>query len=155
MSEEEIAMLKQAQEEAEENKNEVMFAKKEIEELKRELWECQREKKKLEDQGPGEDVGLLEAQVDELKGINEDLDLEVKTLKDQVEQKEDELVVSCLHVSDFRICCKNSWWRKSRKLWNWKLDQLDVLMRMSWQSRWRTVDRKSRLSTRYFIAFAF
>jgi predicted transglutaminase-like cysteine proteinase len=94
MSEEEAAMLKQAQDEAEENKNEVMFAKKEIEDLKRELWECQREKKMLEDQGPGEDVGLLEAQVEELRGINEDLDLEVKALKDQVEQKEDELVVT-------------------------------------------------------------
>ena len=108
MSEEEAALLKQAQEEAEESKNEVMFVKKEIEDLKRELWESQRERKKLEDQGPGEDVGILEGQVEELRGINEDLDLEVKTLKDQIEQKDDELVVSCLCVSDFRICCKNN-----------------------------------------------
>ncbi len=59
MSEEEAALLKHAQEEAEENKNELMFAKKEIEDLKRELWESQRERKRLEDQGAGEDVGLI------------------------------------------------------------------------------------------------
>ena len=91
MSEEEAAMLKQIQEEAEENKNEVMFAKKEIEDLKSELWKSERERKLLEDQGP-DDVGLLETQIEELRGINEDLNLEVNTLKDQVEQKEDELV---------------------------------------------------------------
>ena len=98
MSEEEAAKLKQAQEQAEEDKNELMFTKGEIEDLKRELWESERERKKLEDQGSGEDVGLLEAQVEELKGINEDLDQEVKTLKDQMEQKEDELV--------FHICIR-------------------------------------------------
>jgi len=89
MSEEEAAMLKAAQEEAEENKNEVMFAKKEVEELKRELWETRRQKQKLEEQA---DVAVWEKQVDELKGVNEDLQLEVGTLKEQVELKEEELV---------------------------------------------------------------
>lgn len=96
MSEEEAAALKQAQEEAEENKNEVMFAQKEIEELKRELWETQRENQKLEDEGP-EDVAQLEAQIEELKGVNEDLGLEVKTLREEVEQKNDEIVYPIVH----------------------------------------------------------
>ena len=39
MSEEEADQLRQAQEEAEENRNEVMFAKKEIEDLKREEYQ--------------------------------------------------------------------------------------------------------------------
>jgi phage host-nuclease inhibitor protein Gam len=91
MSEEEVALLRQAQEEAEENKNEVMFAKKEVEDLKRELWETKREVQALENESP-EDVAALESQVEELKGINEDLDMDNKTLKDQVGQKDDEIV---------------------------------------------------------------
>jgi phage host-nuclease inhibitor protein Gam len=91
MSEQEAALLKQAQEEAEENKNEAMFAKKEVEDLKRELWEVTREKNRLETEG-SEDVVALEAQVEELRGINEDLDSEVKTLKNDVEMKDEEIV---------------------------------------------------------------
>jgi phage-related minor tail protein len=91
MSEEEAALLRQAQEEAEENKNEIMFAKKEVEDLKRELWETKREVQALENESP-EDVAALESQVEELKGINEDLDMDNKTLKDQVGQKDDEIV---------------------------------------------------------------
>jgi predicted nucleic acid-binding Zn-ribbon protein len=97
MSEEEAAALKQAQEEADEYKNEVMFAKREIEELKGELWETQMEKQKLENEGP-EDVAQLEAQIEELKGVNEDLDMEVKTLREEVEQKNDEIVCPSCHV---------------------------------------------------------
>jgi len=91
MSEEEAALLKQAQEEAEENKNEAMFARKEVEDLKRELWEATREKNRLETEG-SEDVVALEAQVEELRGTNEDLDSEVKTLKNDVEMKDEEIV---------------------------------------------------------------
>jgi chromosome segregation ATPase len=91
MSEEEAALLRQAQEEAEENKNEVMFAKKELDDLKRELWEAKREIQSLENGNP-EDVAALESQVEELKGVNEDLDMEVKTLKEEVGQKDDEIV---------------------------------------------------------------
>lgn len=91
MSEEEADQLRQAQEEAEENRNEVMFAKKEIEDLKRELWEARREKQKLENEGP-EDVAALETQVEELKGANEDLDLENKKLQEEIGQKDDEIV---------------------------------------------------------------
>jgi hypothetical protein len=96
MSEEEAAQLRQAQEEAEENKNEVMFAKKEIEDLKRELWEARREKQKLESEGP-EDVAVLEAQVEELRGVNEDLDLENKKLQEEIGQKDDEIVALFLY----------------------------------------------------------
>lgn len=91
MSEEEADQLRQAQEEAEENRNEVMFAKKEIEDLKRELWEARREKQKLENEGP-EDVAALETQLEELKGANEDLDLENKKLQEEIGQKDDEIV---------------------------------------------------------------
>ena len=91
MSEEEAAILKQAQEEAEDNKNEVMFAKKEIEDLKRELWEARREKQRLEEHGP-EEVETLESQVEELKGQNEDLDMENKKFKMEIDQKDDEIV---------------------------------------------------------------
>lgn len=91
MSEEEAAQLKQAQEEAEDNKNEIMFAQKEIEDLKRELWDAKRERQRLEQEGP-EDVVALEAQVEELKGVNEDLDLENKKFKEEVDQKDDEIV---------------------------------------------------------------
>jgi predicted nucleic acid-binding Zn-ribbon protein len=91
MSETEAAALKQAQEEAEDNKNEVMFAKKEIEDLKRELWEARREKQRLEEEGP-DDVVALENQVEELKGVNEDLDLDVKKFREEIDQKDDEIV---------------------------------------------------------------
>jgi DNA repair exonuclease SbcCD ATPase subunit len=91
MSEEEAAQLRSAQEEAEEYKNEAMFAKQEIEELKRELWEVKREKQELESSSP-DDVIHLENQVEQLKGQNEDLDLENKTLKQEIEQREDEIV---------------------------------------------------------------
>lgn len=91
MSEEEAALLKQAQEEAEENKNEVMFAKKEVEDLKRELWETTREKNRLETEGT-DDVVALEAQVEEFRGINEDLNSEIKTLKNEIELKDEEIV---------------------------------------------------------------
>jgi len=40
-----------------------------------------------------DDVVALEAQVEELKGLNEDLDLENKRLNETVDQKEDELVL--------------------------------------------------------------
>ena len=93
MSPDEAATLKAAQEEAEEQRNEAMFAKKEVEDLKRELWEARREKQRLENLGT-EDVVALEAQVEELKGVNEDLDMENKRLSQEVEQKEDELVLS-------------------------------------------------------------
>jgi DNA repair exonuclease SbcCD ATPase subunit len=92
MSSEEVAQLKAAQEEAEEQRNEAMFAKKEVEDLKRELWEARREKQRLESLGT-DDVVALEAQVEELKGLNEDLDLENKRLNETVDQKEDELVL--------------------------------------------------------------
>jgi phage host-nuclease inhibitor protein Gam len=95
MSEQEAALLKQAQEEAEENKNEAMFAKKEVEDLKRELWEATRENNRLETEG-SEDVVALEAQVEELRGINEDLDSEVKTLKNDVEMKDEEIVCTLI-----------------------------------------------------------
>lgn len=105
MSEEEAAQLRQAQEDAEENKNEVMFAKQEIEDLKRELWEVKREKKELEESSP-EDVVHLEGQVEELKGLNEDLDLENKTLKQEIEQKDDEIVWLFFCLTNVRISCK-------------------------------------------------
>jgi uncharacterized protein (DUF3084 family) len=92
MSEEEAALLKQAQEEAEENRNEVMFAKKEIEDLKREVYEIKREKQILERERPG-DVGVLEEEVEKWKDANEDLNLEINSLKEQVDQKDDELVI--------------------------------------------------------------
>jgi predicted nucleic acid-binding Zn-ribbon protein len=95
MSDEEAAELKRAQEEAEDARNEVMFAKQEIEDLKRELWEVKRVKKELEEEverGSGENVSALEGQIEELRGVNEDLDLEVKGLREEVEQKNDELV---------------------------------------------------------------
>jgi len=92
MSPDEAATLKAAQEEAEEQRNEAMFAKKEVEDLQRELWEARREKQRLESLGT-DDVVALEAQVEELKGLNEDLDLENKRLNETVDQKEDELVL--------------------------------------------------------------
>ena len=102
MSEEEAALLKQAQEEAEEQKNEAMFAKQEVEELKKELWETKKEMTKLETEG-SDDVVALEAQVDELKGINEELDSEVKTLKNEIELKDEEIVMPTKCFTDFRI----------------------------------------------------
>lgn len=93
MSDEEAAEFKRAQEEAEDARNEAMFAKQEADELKRELWEVKREKKQLEDEGVGsEDIAILEGQIEELRGVNEDLDLELKGLREEVEQKNDELV---------------------------------------------------------------
>ena len=95
MSDEEAAQLKRAQEEAEDARNEAMFSKQEIEDLKRELWEVKREKKQLEEEAEGggaEDVAVLEGQIEELRGLNEDLDLEIKGLREDVEQKNDELV---------------------------------------------------------------
>jgi len=95
MSDEEAAELKRAQEEAEDARNEAMFAKQEIEDLKRELWDVKQEKKQLEEAAEGgdtEDVAVLEGQIEELRGLNEDLDLELKGLREEVEQKNDELV---------------------------------------------------------------
>ena len=95
MSDEEAAQLKRAQEEAEDARNEAMFSKQEIEDLKRELWEVKREKKQLEETAEGgsaEDVAVLEGQIEELRGLNEDLDLEIKGLREDVEHKNDELV---------------------------------------------------------------
>lgn len=120
MSEEEAAQLRQAQEEAEENKNEVMFAKKEIEDLKRELWEARREKQKLESEGP-EDVAVLEAQVEELRGVNEDLDLENKKLQEEIGQKDDEIVAPFLYYVDNRIFFKISWPRRRGSWRKWGL----------------------------------
>jgi hypothetical protein len=102
MSEEEAAVLKQAQEEAEEQKNEAMFAKKEAEDLKRELWETTKEKTRLETEG-SDDIVALEAQVDELKGINEELDSEIKTLKNEIELKDEEIVLPTKCFTDFRM----------------------------------------------------
>jgi predicted nucleic acid-binding Zn-ribbon protein len=120
MSEEEAAQLRQAQEEAEENKNEVMFAKKEIEDLKRELWEARREKQKLESEGP-EDVAALEAQVEELRGVNEDLDLENKKLQEEIGQKDDEIVSLFPCTVNNRIFFKINWRRRRRSWSNWNL----------------------------------
>lgn len=95
MSDEQAAEFKRAQEEAEDARNEAMFAKQEVEELKRELWEVKREKKQLEEEGAGgEDVAVLEGQIEELRGVNDDLDLEIKGLREEVEQKNDELVLT-------------------------------------------------------------
>jgi len=95
MSDEQAADFKRAQEEAEDARNEAMFAKQEVEELKRELWEVKREKKQLEEEGAGgEDVAVLEGQIEELRGVNDDLDLEIKGLREEVEQKNDELVLT-------------------------------------------------------------
>ena len=106
MSAEEAAQLKAAQEEAEEQRNEAMFAKKEVEDLKRELREARRETQRLESLGT-EDMVALEAEVAELKGLNGDLDLENKRLSEAVEQKEDELVI-IFRVSrvNARMCCR-------------------------------------------------
>ena len=95
MSDEQAADFKRAQEEADDARNEAMFAKQEVEELKRELWEVKREKKQLEEEGAGgEDVAVLEGQIEELRGVNDDLDLEIKGLREEVEQKNDELVLT-------------------------------------------------------------
>lgn len=120
MSEEEAAQLRQAQEEAEDNKNEVMFAKKEVEDLKRELWEARREKQKLESEGP-EDVAALEAQVEELRGVNEDLDLENKKLQEEIGQKDDEIVFLFPCKFNVRIFFKINWRRRRGSWRNWSL----------------------------------
>ena len=92
MSEEEAALLKEAQEEADIQRNEAMFAQREVEALKEELRLVKIDKQKLEQEGSPEDVVALEGQIEELRGLNEDLDMENKTLKEEIDQKDDELV---------------------------------------------------------------
>lgn len=123
MSDEEAAEFRRAQEEAEEARNEAMFAKQEVDDLKRELWDVKVEKRQLEEAaagGNGEDVDMLEGQIEELRGLNEDLDSEVKGLREEVEQKNDELVSGPrLHLTvliGFRMCCKINWRKKNKKL---------------------------------------
>ena len=146
MSPEEVAQLKAAQEEAEEQRNEAMFAKKEIEDLKRELWEARREKQRLESLG-SEDVVALEAQVEELKGMNDDLDLENKRLNEAVEQKEDELVFPLLLTwVNCRICCRINW-RMRRGRWrNWKPEGSVLQMMTSLVNNLQRAKAKSRFS---------
>jgi phage host-nuclease inhibitor protein Gam len=148
MSEEEAALLKQAQEEAEEARDEAMFAKKEVEDLKRELWETRKEKQRLENEG-GDDVAELEKEIEELKGINEDFDLENKQLKEQIEQKEDELVSHFFGSAKFRMFCRINWRMRRRKLLHWSRKVSVQLTTMSWLNSWKRVRTKYGLLTRY------
>ena len=148
MSPEEAAQLKAAQEEAEEQRNEAMFAKKEVEDLKRELWEARREKQRLESIG-SEDVVVLEGQVEELKGISEDLNMEIKRLNDVVEQKEDELVLpSFLTWVNYRMCCRINWPKRRTRWRSWKLETSVLQMMTSSVNNSRQVKARSRFSTR-------
>ena len=148
MSEEEAALLKQAQEEAEEARDEAMFAKKEAEDLKRELWEVRKEKQRLENDG-GEDVAALEKEIEELKGVNEDLDLENKQLKEQIEQKEDELVLHIFGSSKYRMFCRINWRTRRRELIHWSRRVSAQLTMMSWLNNWKRVSTKYDLLMRY------
>lgn len=149
MSEEEAAMLRAAQDEAEEYKNEVMFAKQEIENLKRELWEVKREKQELENSSP-EDIVHLENQIDELKGQKEDLEMENNNLKEEVGQKDDEIVLLLFNIAYFRIFCKIDLPNSKRKLRTSNLEESAQQMTMNWLSNCRNLRRKSDISTRYY-----
>lgn len=148
MSEEEAALLKQAQEEAEEARDNAMFAKKEVEDLKRELWEVRKEKQRLENDG-GEDVAALEKEIEDMKGINEDLDLENKQLKEQIEQKEDELVSHSFGSSKFRMFCRINWQTRRGELLHWSRRVSAQLTMMSWLNNWKRVSMKYGLLMRY------
>ena len=119
MSEDEAAQLKAAQDEAEEQKNEAMFIRKELEDLKRELWETKREKQVLES---GADAERLEAQIEDWKGRVEDANMEIANLKEQIDMKDEELVYSFLGYTDFRMCCRINWLMRRKRWKNWKVE---------------------------------
>ena len=81
--------------------------------------------------------------MEELKGVNEDLDMENKRLSQEVEQKEDELVLSPFRTKiDYRMCYKINWPMRRGRLRNWRPEELDLLMTMSLVKSWRPVKRK-------------
>jgi chromosome segregation ATPase len=102
MSEAEAAQLRAALEEAEEMKNEAMFAKQENEELRNEVEELQKEVERGGD-------------VDEWKGKVDDADMEIANLKEQIDLKDEELVSSHSNITLIsRMCCKINWPTRGR-----------------------------------------